>query len=547
MADETIKLSAESKEAQIAFLQLRDVVQEFLTQLGKIGPEAQAAGQKLTERLNEAGISAQKFAQDAEHLAEALGGDLKSGTVSSDSSLKDWTKSVAGGIGVVQILRANLQSLEPVMERNKQLLIESAEAAGIDSAQVQSLTRYLERSLDPRKIIKTILEDTAEGSRRLAEAWVGESTALDTLTESQHRNVDAYRTQLDIAKRREGSIKREQEEMANLAEVLAHTATKELRENGEVSKRTADEIDNLNQKYANLGEEAPVQFQSIVSELGILTDEQERNRASAERLAEDSAKAASKRAEAEEKASERAVAALQKEEAEREKAAAKRIADAEKNIADLEAQAKKRQDSAGSGGGDPQIDATAQSVEKLKDEISDLEGKPIISPEEQNRLDEAKNSLADLNRTMQDYSRTVQHVADNHLLESEAFDQSQAQWEYGIELSKQAYDAQTRLLNSQDDGIDAVNNLAEANRRLDKILGDNVGTFQDLGGQADDVAGKMGEVASESKKITEESKKLNETDPLSKLKDGATEALPIAVQLRDVLKEIVALGAQADI
>lgn len=546
MADETIRVTAESKEAQIAFLQLRDVVQEFLTKLGLIGPAAEKYGQILTESFAEAGLSAKQMAEELPKVGGTITSNFRTAVESSGSAIKDWTKSIAGGIGVVQILKANLNDLEPVLERNKQLLIEGAEALGIEGAQVAALTRYLERSLDPRKIIKTILEDTAEGSKRLAEAWVGESTALANLTEEQIKNTNAYRDQLKVAKDRDASIQREQQSMANLAEVLARTANKELRENGEVSKRTADEIYNLNQKYADLGEEAPQKFQAIVFGLEILTSEQEKNLASAQKLADESSKAAAKRAEAEEAASKRAIEALQKEEAEREKAAAKRIADAEKNIADLEEQAERRRKAA-TDEGDPQIDATAQSVSTLKDEISALENKPIISPEEQNRLDSAKNSLADLNRTMQDYGRTVQYVADNHLLESEAFDQSQAQWELGIELSKQAYDAQTKLLASQDDGIDSVSDLTDANKKLDDILGDNVGTFQDLSKEADRTGDKLGDVADETKKINDESKKLEESDPLAKLKAGAEEALPVAVQLRDVLKEIVALGAAADI
>jgi len=228
-------------------------------------------------------------------------------------------------------------------------------------------------------------------------------------------------------------------------------------------------------------------------------------------------KSAEERAKAEAKAAEEIAAALERE---------RQALDAK--LAQDEARLAK---SLGAGGkidtsGD--ADAAKQGVKDLRDEIKRLENQPMLDPAEQNKLNELKDQAARAAASVRDLGKVFTQTADDFLTEGEAADAAAAAWDVYRDRVDKAALAHDDALRSTEDA--------------DAALADFTDTADEAASSLGDVADAAGSLGDESKKGAEKGK-----EGLDKLKDGFTEAIPLAEQLRDIMQEIVTLGSQADI
>jgi methyl-accepting chemotaxis protein len=139
-------------------------------------------------------------------------------------------------------------------------------------------------------------------------------------------------------------------------------------------------------------------------------------------------------------------------------------------------------------------------------------------------------------------NRVFTVTADNYLTDEEAL----AKYNAELEIASQEQEKLTRLHNAAADSTEyndkAAAGLYETYVELNDLLGDTGSTFNDLGESAGDVAEQFGNIGKKAEKGAKEA-----NEGLGKMNDGLSEALPLAKELRDVLREIVTLGSQADI
>ena len=266
-----------------------------------------------------------------------------------------------------------------------------------------------------------------------------------------------------------------------------------------------------------LGEPIDEALAEQAKSLGIVATAQKQTEESASRLADVSEASADRRAKAEAKASDEVVAAL-----EREKAALDaKIAQDEERL----------NRSLGAGGkidtsGD--ADAAKAKVANLRDEIQRLENQPMLDPAEQNKLNELKDQAGKAAAAVRDLGKVFTQTADDFLTEQESADAAAAAWDLYRDRVDRAAIAHEEAMRSTDDAAES--------------LGDFTDTAEDAGRALEDAADAGASIGDETKKGADKAK-----EGLSNLNEGFDEAIPKATQLRDILAEIVSLGAQADI
>lgn len=217
------------------------------------------------------------------------------------------------------------------------------------------------------------------------------------------------------------------------------------------------------------------------------------------------------------------------------------IANAAKVIADIDAAAiKANQAQAAQGGAAGQ--ANAANAEKLKEQIKAIEDSPIITLDQQNNLDNLKNQLLDNTRAAGELNRAFTVTAENYLTDEEALAK------YNAELAL-LQDAQARVAYLNDNAQATEEELAaarwdnlEALNKMEDAAGDLGGSYDALRMSTKKAGDAAASIGDDAKKGTDKA-----SEGLDKMKGGLEEAIPLAEQLRGILQEIVALGAQADI
>lgn len=392
--DVTLSVGADTGKARADMASLRKVVEEFFSSLGLGKAEAKAFAEAYAIEFTKVGASTEEAKARLEELRPELSKLAEeartagSGTGEFSFNLKDMAKNVGAGISVLGVLRENLQDLAPILERNGELLGDLAVSAGADEKTLNGLSLALDTLLHPTHAIANANKAAAEASRIVADAYVGETEVVSNLTAEQRKLAAAKGDALRAGQDREAAIKKEREENAALAEVLSNVAAEELK-NGDVSKRTREEIEKLNQAYADTGDQVPPKLAAVVAQLGILTKEQEKAGKEAERLADRAEKDAERRAKAEEKAAERIAKALETnrdrivEQVKVYEDAVKRLDAVNEKLAEAQ-----RTDIFGKP-----VNAANESVDELTRKVADLRSQPIIDYAE---LAKAEDALKDL-------------------------------------------------------------------------------------------------------------------------------------------------------
>lgn len=521
--DVELSVGADVGQAKASVDDLRKVFTEFFSSFG-LGKEQVAEwSNAFAEEFAKAGSSVEDAKahieelrpafEDAKRAADAAAGEGNAGGGGIGGfsfSLKDMAKSAGAGISILSILRENYDALKPSLEALRKLTIDYAEALGIERDKTDALIDRISALVDPRKIVAAITKDAQRASREIAAALVDESTVVANLSDEERKLAQAKAEAMRAGQDREAGIEKEREANAALAEVLANAAAAELA-SGEVSKRTLNDIEKLNQAYADAGDEIPPKFAAIVEQLGILTQEQERAAEESERAAEKSSKAAEKRAEAEEAAATREIAASKSRQEAAAEAAQAAVAAADEEIA----ASQKRLDAAlakgapidnsgvptGDGTG-PEKGSKAAELAKVKQQIADIEGQDLISPEKFNQADALKarareltQELRGLNAAGSETSQVFTVTADNFLTEAEAAEAASAAMDVHTALLTKAKVEQDALVESQEKNEVTASKLADANERLSRLVGDAGGGFTDLDESASGAAESVDQAA----------------------------------------------------
>lgn len=286
---------------------------------------------------------------------------------------------------------------------------------------------------------------------------------------------------------------------------------------GEVQRFVLIAIEEQMEAYTKIGEVVPPVLAEQADALGVLTDAQEKAAKSAEKLEEIAVKAAEKRAKAEAKAAEEIVAALEKE----------RIA-LDAKLAQDQARL-----SAALAKGSP-LDTSGESDEAraqlndLKQSIKDVENQPLISVDQLNSLNEMKDRAGRLTTAVNAMSKVFTVTRDDFLDDEQAARAAAAAWDVYGDMLDQAQNRHNAAMDSIDGTSGALDDLS--------------GTADDASDSLTDVADAAGSLGDKAKEGTDKA-----AENLAKMNEGLKESIPLANELKGILAEIVALGAQADI
>lgn len=507
MADDDVTLGGDSREAQIAFLQLKDVVEQFLASLGKTGPEAKDAAQALTGLFHDAEIGASEAAkrlpefyqqfQNATPKVEKLG-----------VSIKDLTKGIGGGISAFAILRQNVSDLGPVLDKLGTSVAKLVAGENATAAETEAITTKFKALINPGKIVASIIADfalanekAAESLKGLAEEMVGASSvAIPKLTDAQTKANDATREGIKLQAERSGKAATAAKDRDTLAAAIIRETTAAI-ENGKVTKDQREEITQLNQAYHDAGETVPAAFQKIVDKLGILTTEQEKAKDAATKHAEEAAKAAEQRADAEENAVEREKKALEEATAAQAKAVEERV----KALADAEeAYGKSIQDATSDGGNvitsENGAEEAQKRVDELKKKIKELSDTPILTEEQAELARQLPNDLQKATEEAEALSRAaVQGVAP-------IIDAAEAT---GL-LADNAKVLDAIWATQADDHQKVIDEIARSNEAQDKAAQDAADSAKEFGESAAKAADAVGDTADATKKTADAAEKLGD-------------------------------------
>lgn len=306
------------------------------------------------------------------------------------------------------------------------------------------------------------------------------------------------------------------------------------------------------EEYQKAGQAIDAALQAEIDKRGVAVD-------AVVELSTTTVSAAETRAAAEESASARTVAAIEAENVQRQKA----VDDAQVALDKARAES----DAAEAGQFDSGATATNAEVEKLKQTVEGLAAQPMLSVEQQNELDAARDKLVQVRMASNEFGKSLDEQVVFYGRVSAADKELAAQRDLGIamlEKQQSAHDEVIDRLVQEEGGYQRITQGFKDFINAGLKAGDGMaGAFSDAGEaasetgdavgfleeQADAAGDALSDAADAGAAIGDETKKGTDkaSESLGELKAGLEEALPIAKELRDVMQEIVTLGAQADI
>ena len=505
--DETIRLSVDSADARAQVSALEKEVASLEAELERLKGTTGATSEEIhaaTLRLGEAQLQMEDAAKSAGNLSE-----VQEESGKKTQSLAD--KYVTLGLKVF----GARQVLMSAGEAMRSVAIATGDYSGATKDAIDETDNLLKSigSLD--------LAGASAAIGRLAGQTVAWAEGLNEVNTELGNLVDKdaaneFRKILEAQGKLVQSHKDEVAALALKATALEREIATQQAAGG-VQKFLRDEIEATLNAYEKAGEAVPAGLAAQAAALNIVSDAQAKAADSAKNLEDVGTKAADARAKAEQKAADEIVAALEKESA---------ALDAK--LAQDEARLAKALGAGGKIDTSKDADAAKANVSALRDEIKRLESQPMLDPAEQNKLNELKDQAARAAASVRDLGKVFTQTADDFLTEGEAADAAGAAWDVYRDRIDKAALAHDKAMNEVE--------------RAD-------GTLSDFGATADDAASSLENAADAAGSIGDEAKKGTDKagEGLDKLKAGFEEAIPLAEQLKGILAEIVALGAQADI
>lgn len=434
MADAKISITAETTQAQGEVQTLRQVIDGFFTNLGLQKEELQRFGDKFEEEFKQAGISA-KYAADAlnqlkpqiQELRTQQDAVAKSGGQTSNI-LKGLRGEMFGLYSTTQLATANLrdlqQGLSPLVDTVKQFAVET----GASQDAVDLFSNSVEMLIRPTTIAKNLIENFDIAWKNFKEG-AGLSTEATVKFSAEMERVNA------ILQEMRQNAADEAQELKDRATAIAIQVNAE-RSRGEITAATRAEVEKLVREYEKAGEEIPAKILRAAEAAGVLTEAQRE----AAKAAEESATAHGKEAaEVSKVAAEKdklipALTAL----AEGRKAATATVDDSiralKEEIALYEQEAAAAQKAA---------DEAQKRATDAAARIGELEGKPVLTLDEQNELNELKGQQVSLD---EDAANAAENAA-------------QATFEYG--------DAQAALGENTDAANESLDYASQVMAELD--------------------------------------------------------------------------------
>jgi len=156
------------------------------------------------------------------------------------------TKSIGAGLSILSILRDNFKALDPVLERNAQLLREYAVQAGASGATIDAMSLAMDSFIHPSKIMENAIKATAEGAKLLQENLVGASTVIanvsDTIPQMLAKIDAARKASEEQNKERKKSEEDAAKSLAKEEEALEKAAVKSSQERAKAETKAAEEV-----------------------------------------------------------------------------------------------------------------------------------------------------------------------------------------------------------------------------------------------------------------------------------------------------------------
>ena len=208
--DENIRLQVDSAEARAQLAALEQEVHQLEAELETLNNTAGVTNAEIEGTTRRLGEAKAKFAEASEQAAK-----FDTNTQGATLSVKEMTKSIGAGLSVLSILRDNFAALDPVLERNAQLLKELAVQNGASKETVDALALAMDSFIHPSHIMENAIKATVEAADILAESLTGASTVvanvsdtipamLEKIAEARNKaaaeNVDSKKAEEDAAK-----------------------------------------------------------------------------------------------------------------------------------------------------------------------------------------------------------------------------------------------------------------------------------------------------------------------------------------------------------
>lgn len=521
--DETIRIQVDGAQAQAQLDALAKNVDELDAELKALKDTAGVTNAEIegtTRRLGEAKAA---FKEASEAVEENNKAQEKSGE--KTKSLAD--KYVTLGLrvfGARQVLMAAGEAMRSVAQATDSYSGATKDAIDQTDNLLQSIA-----SLDligASKALGQLAGQTVAWAQGLNEVNTELGNLADQNAANEFRSILQAQGEL---------VQGHKDEVAQL-NLKSQALSREIdlqQQNGEVSTFLKEKLQEYLDTYSKVHESVPLYLQEQAFELNVVST-------ATENLGKKAIEAHSKSA----TAAKAHASSIKEIAAEQDKV----IANAQKIIDGIDAAAIKANQAQNSAG-DPAVQANAASAEQLKQQIDEIEKSPIITAEQQNNLDTLKNSLLDNARAGNDLNRVFTVTTDEFKTEAEAADKLAAELQIVAETQKFLTDEHNRAIASTEYNDKAAAELIDTYHDLDDLLGDTGSTFNDLGGEVDNLSGYLDDAGDALEGLGDKAKDGTDkaAENLAKMNEGLKESIPLANELKGILAEIVALGAQADI
>lgn len=533
MADAKIEITAEAGQAKATLEELRTIAASVFEGVKLDANKAKEATESLAQGWSKAGVSAGEAQQAAAKLRPQVD-ELANSTKGAAAELKDFAKAI-GLIGSATVYAQRyLNDLKEAITPLVDQLRNAAYEAGGTREGVERLEEGFNSFISPAEGAADLLRNIVNLYRDLREA-------ITDVTVEQQRAEKAV-TQLTAAQRET------EQSLSDQANALALMIEKE-RERGEVTGQTEKAVEKLVKAYESSGVEIPQILAETMQSLGLLTKAQEDAAKAAEKAAEEAEKAAEKQAQAAAKAQEaldKKAASLAAETAELEKQFSaeeqllpklKEFAEGKKagtaavddsvralkeELSILEQAAKAAEDAAKSAGA---------RASQAAGRIAELEGKPVLTIDEQNELNDLKAAQVDIDNEAAD-------AADNA---------AQAAFEYG--------DAQAALGESTDKASESLDYASGVMAELEAATTSYQAALANVGDEAQSATAYVEAVGKDGTKfwtnftdtVVGGNEALGDTgDALGDIAGALPDTADGLYQVGDALKQIDAPGGDGE-
>ena len=239
--DDKIRIEVEGAQAAAQLEALAKEVSDLEAELETLNSTAGVTNAEIEGTTRRLGEARDKFAEASESTKT-----FEQSATGADLSVQGMTKSIGAGVSIVAILRDNLKALEPVMQRNKDLLIEQATAAGADKATLDGLGLAMDSLIHPTHLLANAITATAEGMKILAERSEGASTVVantaETIPQMLAKIEEARKAAAEENKVGKKSEEDAAKSLAKEEEALEKAAVKSAQERAKAEQKAADEI-----------------------------------------------------------------------------------------------------------------------------------------------------------------------------------------------------------------------------------------------------------------------------------------------------------------